>query len=168
MFLEIHATFLASALPVQHAELRRRDGNERRDGNATHRHMNMLSPSRQYHVRVRLGLTASTNSARSKCAVTQAAPLTVSTWPPQLPRTPPRLLWCLAMTPQANFTSLAGQQSFTMLRIAVLSARKNAPSLAAHMIYLGPHDQVTNWLERHGVVVHFRTLRSVHATRGIS
>jgi len=73
-----------------------------------------------------------------------------------------RMLWFMAIAPQKSINSTSGRQLGAMTKIAVLSATANAPSLVPHVLYLGPRDALTGWLEDQGITVHFRNLSFWH------
>ena len=73
-----------------------------------------------------------------------------------------KLLWFVALAPPRP-GPVRGREKQSLrfvdaLKVSVLSARLNAPSLEPHLIYLGQPDTVTGWMESKGVTVHFRVL----------
>ena len=84
---------------------------------------------------------------------------------PQAASSYQKLLWFIALAPPRP-GPVRGREKQSVrfvdaLKVSVLSARLNAPSLEPHLIYLGQPDAVTGWMESKGVTVHFRVLSSL-------
>ena len=68
----------------------------------------------------------------------------------------------MGMTPNANTSSSIGSQSVQMAQAALLTARRYAPLLEPHLLYLGEPDELSLWMQRMGVAVYHRNLSFRH------
>lgn len=65
-----------------------------------------------------------------------------------------RVLWFTTLVPFLNQSLASWRMQVQMAKTTIESARLFAPSLEPHIMYVGPPDGLTRWMERRGVHVH--------------
>ena len=91
--------------------------------------------------------------------------------PHDQPQLPPRtstspvpltVMWWMSLTPVADPSSAVGIQSRQLFRAALLTARRYAPLLEPHLLYLSTPDELSSWALSMGVTVYHRNLSFFH------
>ena len=114
-------------------------------------------PYAEHHVR------SSNRTRSSSSSNSSSGTLPAASAPGQHRR---RLMWFMGMTPHANPTSTLGAQSVHMAQAALLTARRYAPLLEPHLLYLSEPDDLSAWMGRMGVSVYHRNLSIRHLLPG--